>query len=196
LASIVIFTGTSMGCQIKNCEHGSVCDFDDDQNRQDSCEALCDRLSVCDRMPNGSHDECMSSCFDAYDRAPHKTADACLCVEKASCQEISEHRCPGAPIVGGEGGSAGGWSGGGGWNASGGWGGSGGFTGSGGSSGATGGSGGTPQTGGEAGSANGSGGSSGGASGQTGSGGNVASDDAGAGSGGISTGDGGLVPCN
>jgi hypothetical protein len=161
LASLSIGLSASLGCQIKNCEHGSVCDFDDEQNRQDACEALCDRLTVCNQVEN--HDACMSSCFEKYDRSPRSTADACHCVERASCREIEENACPGAPVGGG------GWSGGSGTGGASGTGGSGGA--------ATGGAGGQEATG--------------GSSGQSGSGGGDETEDAGAGGSGGSTSDAG-----
>jgi hypothetical protein len=101
-ASMLSFAIPACGCHITTCEHGSVCnEVDDEYAREDACRALCDRLVVCGNVPGGDHSACMSQCYDAYDHAPASTAGGCRCVSRASCSEISERQCPGAPPIGG-----------------------------------------------------------------------------------------------
>jgi hypothetical protein len=99
--SVLSFAISSSGCHITTCEHGSVCGLDDEQARDDSCRALCDRLVVCGNVAGSDHDSCMVTCYDEYDRAPAITASGCGCVSRASCSEISDRQCPGAPPIGG-----------------------------------------------------------------------------------------------
>ncbi len=99
--SVVSFALSSSGCHITTCEHGSVCGVDDERAREDACRSLCDRLVVCGNVAGGDHDACMSTCFDEYDRAPASTANGCACASRASCTEIAERQCPGAPPIGG-----------------------------------------------------------------------------------------------
>jgi hypothetical protein len=99
--SVFSFGISSTACHITTCEHGSVCNDDDAREREDSCHALCDRLVVCGNVSSGDYDSCMSSCFIDFEHAPSSTVKACSCVARASCTEIAERRCPGAPVVGG-----------------------------------------------------------------------------------------------
>jgi hypothetical protein len=99
--SVVSFALSSSGCHITTCEHGSVCGVDDERAREDACRSLCDRLVVCGNVAGSDHDACMSTCFDDYDRAPSSTANGCACASRASCTEIAERQCPGAPPIGG-----------------------------------------------------------------------------------------------
>jgi hypothetical protein len=93
----------STACHITTCEHGSICEDRDDDNRgrEDSCHALCDRLVVCGNVAGGDYDACMSTCSAEYDRSPASTANGCKCAARASCSEISGRQCPGAPPIGG-----------------------------------------------------------------------------------------------
>jgi hypothetical protein len=104
-ASIVSFVATSSGCRFTHCEHGAVCDDDDDRDdkkgREDSCRALCDRLVVCGNVAGRDHEACMSQCSADFDRSPASTANGCRCVARASCSEIAARTCPGAPPIGG-----------------------------------------------------------------------------------------------
>src|SRR5262245_20516302 len=99
----VSFVASSSGCRITNCEHGSVCSVDDEEARDNACRSLCDRLVVCGEIGGDDHDTCMSSCVEDYDHAPASTSNACRCVARASCSEVADRRCSGAPIIGGTG---------------------------------------------------------------------------------------------
>jgi hypothetical protein len=92
--------GAQYGCHFTHCEEGAVCGSDE-RARENSCRAYCDRLVTCGNVAANDHDVCMVSCFDDYDLSPAETAGYCRCVARASCSEIDERHCPGAPPVSG-----------------------------------------------------------------------------------------------